>query len=284
MLRNLPMELLRCFVTVIEQKGFSRAGEVLSLSQPAVSLRIKRLEDLVERTLLVRGNRELKPTPAGEQLLDYARRIVRLNDQAISALLTPSLTGTVRLGIPNEFAVSYLPRILGDFSRRYPNLTLEVTCDLSTHLLTRLQHRDLDLCVAIHKGEVDAALEPWSEQLCWVAAKNYSPNPHKAVPLVVAPSGCVYRHRAQTALRRAGVQTRIAYTGTSYNGIRAAVAAGLGITALARSAVPDDLKIVDQDFDLPALAPASIAIHVDNDHSADETRLLIDYIRGAFNN
>ncbi len=282
--RNLSLESLRVFVAVVEERGFSRAAQVLSMSQPTVSLRMKRLEDLLGTRLLDRGGRSPAPTEAGEELLGYARQILRLNDEAVALLAGPTLSGHLRLGIPNEFAGSYLPRILGRFAREYPSLTLEVTCDLSNHLLARLQKHELDLAVAIHRTPVSAALDHWSEDLVWVAGASQEQEARRPLPLVAAPNGCVYRHRMVNTLRRDGTEWRIVYTGTSYNGIRAAVDAGLGVTVLAKSTVPEDLRIVGRGSGLPDLAPAHVAIHYDAEKPGAETRILADYIHSAVKN
>ncbi len=279
--KSLPIELLRTFSTVVDERGFTRAAQVLGMSQPAVSLHLKRLEGLVGSELLNRRGRALAPTGPGEALLDYARQMIRLNDEALAVVSRSPLSGHVRLGIPNEFASSYLPRVLGRFAKEHPSLTLEVNCDLSTHLLGRLAHRDLDLAVAIHAGAVDESLVHWREDLAWVAAQDYVPDASRPLPLVVAPSGCVYRDRMLNTLRLRGTACRIVYTGTSYNGIRAAVGAGLGVTVLARSTVPPDLKILGRGSALPALEPARVAIHYDADQLSSESRILVDYIQSA---
>jgi DNA-binding transcriptional LysR family regulator len=280
--KNLSIDLLRSFVAVVDHNGFSQAGVVLGLSQPAVSLKLKRLEELVEAQLLDRSRRELRVTRSGQDLLRYARRMISLNDEALSALVGPALNGHIRLGIPNEFAVSYLPQVLGRFSREHPNLTLEVTCDLSKNLLAQLHRKELDLTVGVHKEPVTNTINTWKEDLRWVVASNCTYNNKGPLPLVVAPEGCVYRHRALSALGDQKIQSRVVYTGTSYNGIRAAVEAGLGVTVLAQSTIPENFIFAETDLGLPLLEPAYVAIHFEPDNSGDEIIHLIEYFRNAF--
>jgi len=111
-LKNLPTDLLRTFVTVVKENGFSNAGKKLGRSQPAVSLQMNRLEDMLDWPIMVRNGRSFKLTEQGEVLLDYAQRILRLNDEAMLRLTRPKVVGKVRLGIPHEFAISYLPEFL----------------------------------------------------------------------------------------------------------------------------------------------------------------------------
>ncbi|WP_440996417.1 LysR substrate-binding domain-containing protein [Arhodomonas sp. SL1] len=275
----LPTELLRTFVLVAESEGFTRAGERLGRSQPAVSLQIKRLEALVGQTLLVRDGRQLRPTPAGETLLAYAQRILALNREALGRLHEPELAGTVRLGVPNEFASSFLPGILGKFAQAHPNVNLEVTCDLSTRLLARRERDELDLVFALHAdGAVAADGGGWTEELVWVASPRHDAHEQVPVPLVVAPEGCVYRGRILARLEEAGVSWRVAYTCASFGGIRAGVLAGLGVTVLARSIVPPGLQAIPSAGHLPALAPVRVRLHYDVDHATDAIRALVAHM------
>lgn len=278
-MKNLPTDLLRTFVAVVRENSFSTAGRKLGRSQPAVSLQINRLEELVDRPLIHRKSRSFTLTEDGEVLMDYARRILQLNDEAMLRLRKPDVVGKVRLGIPHEFAISYLPDFLSGFSETYPGVELEVVSELSHDLLERQRHGDLDLVIAIHR-EPDFTIsdEGWQESLCWVVspgAANYSP---ESVPLVVAPHGCVYRYRILQALDRNQIPWRIVFTGTSYGGICAAVTAGLGVTVLARNTVPEGLKAIASDKQLPALEDARVDLHYDRRQPDPALHRLVDYI------
>ena len=153
-MKNLPTDLLRTFVTVAEIQGFTHAGEKLGRSQPAISLQVKRLEKLLDRTLLARNGNQIELTESGQQLFRYAKQILALNDEAIDQFNQTSVSGNIRFGIPSEFATTLLPKILGRFTQAYPNVTLEVTSDLSKHLLTRANRYDLIL--ALHDDPASA--------------------------------------------------------------------------------------------------------------------------------
>lgn len=143
-MKNFPTDLLRSFVAVVECGGFSQAGGVVGRSQPAMSLQIKRLESLIGGELIRRSSRNVVLTETGVLVLDYARRILGLNDELHHCLQQSQLSGTVRLGIPNEFAMSYLPQILAGFTRRYPDVRLEVVSQLSRDLLIEQAGQQLD--------------------------------------------------------------------------------------------------------------------------------------------
>ena len=277
-LTNLPMDLLRTFVTVVDLQGFTRAGSVLGRSQPAVSLQIKRLEQLIRVPLLRRSGKKLLATEEGDTLLRYARQILHLNDETVSLLVRSPVAGNIRLGLPNEFAVSLLPGILGQFSRSHPDVTLEVTCELSTQLLEWQRQKEFDLVMAIHHRPVDRSIRIWTEDLVWVAAPGYRLRQNETLPLVVAKQGCVYRNRIIETLNSAEIPWRIVYTSTSYGGIHAAVLAGLGITVLARSTVPEGLNMLSANETLPPLQPAEVALHYDRRVVSDAVGRLVEYV------
>ena len=133
-MKNLPMDLLRAFVTVVEFNSFTKAGDLLGRSQPAISLQINRLEGLLDETLIIKEGKNLALSDAGETIYEYAKQILSLNDLAVSEYSKSTVMGKVRLGIPSEFATILLPKIVGRFAKAYPNVTLEVNCELSKNL------------------------------------------------------------------------------------------------------------------------------------------------------
>lgn len=281
---NLPTDLLRTFVTIAELGGFTRAGELLGRSQPAISLQLKRLEEMVGRPLLKRSGRQLQLTDHGETLLNYARRMLRLNDEAVASLIAPQVRGHIRLGIPNEFAISVLPDILAQFSQSHPEVTLEVICDLSKNLLLGISENRFDLVVAIHDQPPDGGHLAWTEEIVWVASPDHDIAARDPVPLIVAPQGCVYRQRIIDTLAAHEIAWRIVYTSTSYGGTRAAAMAGLGVTAVARSTVPAGLRILDVGERFPQLAAAEVATHYDADNITDVGARLIEFISNSIRN
>lgn len=278
-MKNLPTDLLRTFVTVADTGGVTSASTVVGRSQPAVSLQLKRLETLVGATLLERAGRALRPTGEGEILLRYAREMLALNDQAVSRLARQPLAGTVRLGIPNEFASSFLPRILGKFARTHPDVAVEVTCSLSTNLLASHERNELDLVFALHadppgQGDVGG----WMEELVWVESPAHRCHDRAPLPLIVAPRGCVYRGRIMQALDEERIPWRIAYSSPSFGGIRAGVLAGLGVTVLADSVVPEGLRTLLPGEGLPTLPPVRVQLHYKREWASEAVLGLAEYM------
>lgn len=276
---HIPPELLRAFVAVVESGGFSQAAERLLRGQSAVSLQIKRLEDRLGVRLLDRGPRHVTLTSEGELILDHARRILSLNDELVSRLREPELSGLVRLGAPEDFATSHLPSVLARFSRSHPRVALEVTCELTLELLQRFQAGGLDLALVKREpmGHL-GGVRVWREPLVWVASGRAVCETPDALPLVVSPRPCVYRKRATDALDTQGRPWRIAYTCGSLTGNHAAVRAGLGVTVLPKAMVPADLTVLNDELTgLPPLADTEIALVAGSQLSAPAERLR-DYI------
>lgn len=281
-MKNLPMDLLRTFVTIKDLGGFTQAGEVLGRSQPAVSLQIKRLEEVADAQLFNRAE-GLKLTEEGQMLYSYARKILELNDAAVSRLTTPTISGAVRLGIPNDFEVSFLPVMLSKFSRSYPNITLDVSSDLSINLRKEFKKGTYDLVMSMDEypehdfAEGDFIVEP----LSWVTGPTFSLNKEQPVPLVLYPEGCIYRQHITQALNNAGIPWRVLYCSSSLLGIQSTIETGLGISALAHNTVPSVLHPHQSYDDLPELGNVTIGFNYDKNNLAPAMALLLEYLRDS---
>lgn len=256
---NLDIDLLRAFVTVAGTGSFTRTGERLLRNQSTISLQIKRLEEVVGRRLLERTPRSVSLTAQGEAFLEYARRIVALNDEVVARINEPELHGRVRLGTPEDFATSHLPEVLAHFSQAYPAVALEVTCDLTLNLLEGFRAGDFDLVLVKREPARERdGVRVWHEPLVWVAGRQDME--HSAVvPLAVSPPPCVYRKRAEASLDSVRRPWRVVYTCASLSGTLAAVRAGLGVTVLPKEMVPAGLRTIESDA-LPRLPDTEIAV------------------------
>lgn len=245
---NLPTDVLRSFVAVAEAGGVTAASALVGRTQPAVTQQIQKLEDLTGTALFRRAGRRLSLTDAGETLLGYARQMLLVNDEAVARLRAEDLSGAVRVGLPNDFAVSFLPEILGEFAAGHAEVRLEVNCDLSVNLLAGLAKGRHDLVIALKPETLPGAPDEistarvWRERLVWAGPRRFRPKPDAPVPLIVYPKGCFYRARITDALDRAGQPWRVAYESPSLEGLRAAVEAGLGVTAISETTMPSALQ------------------------------------------
>ncbi len=277
---NLPMDLLRTFVTIHDLGGFTQAGEMLGRSQPAVSLQVKRLEGMTEVQLFNRTG-GLTLTEEGQMLYNYARKILELNDTLILRLTVPAVSGSVTLGIPNDFEVSFLPMTLSKFSQAYPDVTLDVRTDLSVNLLQDFKKGSYDLVMLMdeYSGHSFAENDFIAEPLAWISGPGFTFKPEQPVPLVLYPKGCIYRQHITTALNDANIPWRVLYSTSSLLGIQAAIEAGLGVSALAINTAPSVLTTSDINQQLPALGKVTIGFHYDHANLAPAAARLLDYLR-----
>lgn len=276
---NMQTDLLRTFTTVADLRSFTRAGEVLGRTQPAISLQIKRLEDVVRASLFERDSVPLHLTPAGELLATYARQILGLHDEALSRLLRPVVTGTVRVGLPNDFAVTLLPGVLADFIATNPGVQLDVACDISTNLLCGLDEGRHDVVVAMTAGQAaPAAAKLWAERLAWVAGSTCGTGSERPLLLVAYPEGCIYRARMTEALSRAGIPWQIACTTASLASLQAAVYAGLGLTVLSVNTVPPGLVVLPPESGFPGLADATVGLYYARETLTEAAQRLVNFI------
>lgn len=283
-MKQLSMDTLRTFVTIISQGGFAKAGERLGRSQPAISLQIKKLEQQLEQRLFTKVGQRYEPTVMGQWLFDKAQQILALNDDVFHYVAQDPLRGKLRLGIPSEFASILLPSIIGEFSAQYPDVSLEVTSALSYELLDPAKQAVFDVVLALANDE-EAAQADYSVQddIVWIGDRNSRLRPDQ-IALVLAPEGCMYRKRVIAALKQQTVPWRIAYTNADLSGLNAAITQGIGITALARRSVPNNLTIISHAH-LPVLGSINVCLfdyaqHRQQMNQSNISRTLTQFIAG----
>ncbi len=275
-MRNIPTDLLRALVTVIDLKGYTRAGEQLGRAQPTISLQLKRLQDMVGVTLLERDGGSTRLTEAGEICTSYARRILALHDEMIHRLMGQGGGNRLRIGLPNDYADHFLPQFLQRVEAERLDTRFEVISDISVNLLRDLREGALDLALIMTPDALpDGAMMEWPEPLLWVGAPGREPPPPACdgpgLALVAAPEGCAYRRTMLSVLHREERRAEIVYTTPSLTGIEAAIRAGFGVTALAACLVPPGLIPLP---DLPALPHANVGLYLNPRAPSREVRRL----------
>jgi DNA-binding transcriptional LysR family regulator len=197
----IDVDQLRTFIAIAETGSFTRAAEVVNKTQSAVSMQMKRLEERIRRPIFARDGRASKLTEDGQRLLDYARRIVKLNMETVAAFSDAGLSGRVRLGVPDDYADRYLPEIMARFSRAYPGVELSVLCEPSTDLHERIDANELDLAIVTNCDGKRAAETFRRERLLWVTSNRHPTHMEEKLPLALG--------RPSWAGRRQGVETRV---------------------------------------------------------------------------
>ncbi len=258
---NLQTDLLRSFVSVVELGGHSRAGEALGRSQPAISLQIRRLEELVGRPLLEQSGRSIVPTTDGNVLLSYAREMIRLNDEAVHYFHRHRVEGVLRIGLPTDYAMAFLQGALARYIAAHDEVQVEVTCELSRDLMRRLKADELDIVVAVMPEERAPYLSrAWVEKPVWVAAEGYVPDPERPVPLVCHSEGCEYRARMVRALESVGRRWRFAWSGPGVSALQNAVLSGMGASALTRPTLLPGMRPLLPEEGFPELDPIHVGL------------------------
>ncbi len=253
-------DLLRTFVAIADTGSFTDAAKRVHRTQSAVSMQIKRLEELLERQVFVREGRTVTLTPDGEILLGHARRILKAHQEALAAFVQSELQGTVSLGTVDEYAVAFLPAILARFAETHPLVHMEVVCDTTTGLLGCLAENTIDLALVTHGHGDDRGIVLLREPIVWVALATHCVHLEDPVPLALFQPGCIFRQWAVDALAKQGRAYRFAYSSVSLSGIEAALRAGLAVSAMPRSNVTEGLRILDQHDGFPPLPSYQIAL------------------------
>ena len=259
---NLQTSLLQTFVAVAEAESFTAAAAAVGRTQGAVSLQIGRLEEMLDCRLLERSNRSVSLTRPGRDFLIYARRILRLHDEAAAAVNPALGEAVIRVGMPNDYAELFLPGLLSAFEADYPSVRCDIHCDMTWDLLAQLDRGALDVVVGIRHAARSTGQTLCDEEIVWVAGPRFVPSAleNEPVPLVLYPESCPYRARATEALAGSGRPWRVVYTSQSPTGIRIAVEARGAVTITSRRTVPAHWRVLGEDEGFPALPPAELQI------------------------
>jgi DNA-binding transcriptional LysR family regulator len=221
--------LLRTFATVCDLRSFTKAARRVHLTQSAVSLHIKRLEEQVGSRLIARQTRGILLTEPGEVLLSYARRILALHKEATHRLRLDE-AAIVRLGAPEYFNLHALAVLIGQFSVLHPGVQLQLKVGLGTDILALLDDGQLDMAIVSSEiGEADG-IALCRERRVWAAGRGMSLAPDAPAPLAVYPPTCRWRQVALEHLDRVGRSWTVVLQSTGTAGILAAVDAGIAIT------------------------------------------------------
>nr|BFD40782.1 LysR substrate-binding domain-containing protein [Pseudomonas sp. FFPRI_1] len=276
--------LLRTFVTVVDEQGFSRAAHKLHLTQSAVSGHLRRLEQQVGKPLLQRTTRSQQLTPDGERLMAYARAILALNHDAWTELTRVPFHGRMGIGLSEDFAEPRLLRALQAFSGQYPGLQLDIQVSIPGTLLDLLAQGSLQVVV----GSLCETAAPgqllWSEPLVWAglpAAVATLPTP---LPLALFPEPCPYRAVALGRLARAGIAQRTAMLCSSNSALRAAVLSGFAVAPMAVSQLGAGLCVLGVESGLPELPEAQFRLftapEADQTMTAALAQVIVEYCSG----
>lgn len=283
--QNLDPELLRAFQFIAEGNSFTQAADRLGRTQSAVSMQIRRLEEILGQTVLNRGKGGgITLTIHGRYLLTRTRQILALNDEVMATFRAPAISGIVRLGTPDDYALSHIPGVLRRFAETHPAVQVEVLCSSSGDLVNRLKAGELDLTLVSDGVQTRnaPAVSLWRGPLTWITSTQYAPHRQDPLPLALAHNECGWRASAQAALEKAGIRYRIAYLSGTQVGTHAPVLAGLAVTVSALTVLPEGVRAMRPDEGLPELPEFGIVMLKGRNAAQPVTDALAAHIEEQF--
>lgn len=255
---NIELRLLRSFVEIYEAGSLSHAAQTLGCTQAAMSMRLKLLEDELARPLFIRRHHRLEPTSFAADFYAKALVVLASYDELISASRSRALIERVRIGIPDDYALGFLPAVIAAARQSLPVIELDIKCDLSANLAAAMERQDLDIAIATLANPPETATLLGEPRLHWVGAAAWAEGSASPVTLAAYPEGCVFRKAMIAALDSAGLSWRVAIQSRNHAGIVAGIRSGAAVTAMAQGTIPAGLVSCNGRRDLPALGHAPI--------------------------
>lgn len=280
MSRNLDLTALRAFVSVADAGGVTRAAGLLNLTQSAVSMQIRRLEESLGLTLFLRAQRRLSLTAEGEQLLGFARRMLVINDEALARMGLVGFEGELRLGVPHDIVYPAIPEALKRMSAQFPRFRISLRSSFTIDLKAAFARGELDVILTTEQA-LSAGGEVLSGQrLTWIGAENGTAWMQRPLRIAFKDS-CIFRPTAQAALDRAGVQWEPSIEGESEQAAEAMVAADLAVSARIRGRFPPGTVEVPGQG-LPDLGGLVIGLYVAPTVRGAAAGMLLNELRLAY--
>jgi len=280
----LDVDQLRTFIAIAETGSFTRAADIVHKTQSAVSMQMKRLEERLDRAIFARDGRASKLTEDGERLLDYARRIIKLNVEALAAFNDKELSGRVRLGLPDDYADRYLPEIMARFSRAYPGVELTVLCQPSVDLVELIDSNELDLAIITDCGSSRASEVFRRERLLWVTSSRHSTHLEEPLPLALGRTSCGWRRAAIECLETIGRPHHIAYSSANASAVASAVLSGLAISIFPESGLRPGMRVLSPADGFPELPPCRVGLIRNPHESSALADALAEHIISSLDN
>ncbi|WP_068113841.1 LysR family transcriptional regulator [Tropicimonas marinistellae] len=279
--RNLDLTALRSFVAVADRGGVTRAASGLNLTQSAVSMQLKRLEEALDVSLLDRSGRGVALTSSGEQLLSYARRMLSLNDEAIDRLTAHDYGGEIKLGVPHDIVYPHVPDILRRFNAAFPRVRVNLVSSYSRQLLDEFARGEYALILTTEQGHGDSAEVLSEKPLTWIGAKGGAC--WRQRPLRFGSGRqCVFRAAGIRAMERCAMTWELAVESESDRTIEATVRADLAVSLMLEGTEPPFLEQIAHHGALPALPTYSINLYVSDLARGRAENALVDLVREAY--
>lgn len=256
---NLDHTLLRTFVAAVDTLSFTKAASIVHKSPATVSMQIAKLEERLECELFRRNTRNVVLTDAGEELLSYARRMLRLHDEAVEAIRRPDVSGSVTIAAPDDYISSILPPVLRRFGAIFPKVELTVICAQTTALIPQLQAGDIDLAIITETKGIAGELIR-RERMVWISSPERQALQRSPLPVALFEPGSRARDVVISALNNAEITYRAAYSSLSQLGMMSIVEADLAIAAVVQSAAPKGFAQLGKVDGLPEIEALDVVL------------------------
>lgn len=279
----LDLDLLKTLVAIAETGNFSAAAETVLRTPSAVSMQVKKMEQILGRPIFIRDSRSVELTADGAFLLEHARRMLALNRDAVARFVQPEIEGVVRLGAPDDVAERFLVEMLRRFNESHPHVTVNVAVDNTHRMIDMLNKGDLDLTVITCEAgfKEEGAEVVFREQLIWAACKGGVAAEQSPLPVSVWEEGCAWRKAALGRLDKENRPWRVAFQSAHISGQRAAVLADLAVAPIPISSVGGDIVEAPAHFGLPELPSYALGLLVTEDPNPAVTAA-VDHLRASF--
>jgi DNA-binding transcriptional LysR family regulator len=239
---NIPTDLLRTLIAVVDLRSFTKAAHAMGVTQPAVSAQIKRLQSLLGSDLLDKSAPGVALTPTGDLVVNYARRLLSINDQILNLAGPRPNAQTLRIGVPPDCILPSLSDALSRLLKQWPDIRFDLRSASSETLMQDLGTGDLDIMVALSVEDPGPlAFESWPEPLAWIRSDATRLDPAAPVPLVACDADSVSYRVAVETLNRAGRGAALVFTSSYSAGLMTAVTAGIGLMVSARNRPAPDI-------------------------------------------
>lgn len=278
-MRNLDLDLLRTLTAIARHETFSEAANRLHKTQSAVTQQMQRLEAAIGLPLFEKQGRNKALSTHGRRLVEYARHMLAINDEALRALQDAPLEGDLRLGAPLDVADTILPTLLTHIARSAPRVKLEIRTDRSPFLMDALRAGELDLTISTRFDQEFEGVTLRTSPTVWLASADYVHDLNAPVPLVLADEPSIFRRLALTALEQAQVRWHTNYVAPNLVSIKAALRAGLGVTARSVELLAPEMRVLGEKEGLPPLPDVTYFLWIRRDLINPLTRQVYDMLR-----
>lgn len=274
---DLDSYLLRAFLAVAEIGTVSGAAASLNRTQAAVSMQLRKLEDLVGVRLFSRSSKGLSLTAYGQIMLPYAREIVTLGDEAGKRLTGKTIRDRVRLGVVEDFAAGHLIQILRNFRDQNPDIEIDIIIEPNRRLAALFDDGALDLAVCDITCLSRKPSLVWTEYLMWTVRSDFIVDAGKPLPIIMFEEGCPWTIPVTGALSQRNVNWKTACVASTLVAVATAVRVGIGIAPMISSTQPEDCRTLDKSSDLPGPVRIEIGLY-SQPEMAEGARHLVDFI------